>query len=349
MLGARVAVGDDPGAGLQQRDAVVQDDRPDRDARVERAAGQRVEDRAGVGAAAVLLELRDDLHRAHLRRARDGARREGRAQQVERRDAGRELADDLRDEVRDVREPLRLEEPLDLHRPGQADAREVVAAEVDEHHVLGAVLLRGEQPLRVAVARARRAGDRVHRRARAVEPDERLRRRADEGDAVELEQEEVRRRVDAAQRPVDRERRGAGAPLRPLREDDLERVAGADVLLAALDAPLVVGLARRTPGRAAGPAPAPAGSGGTAPSSSAVDLGRVAREHLGDRAAVVEADEHVGDDEPALGQPAAVVRQRHGRLELRDVVVAEVADDRLVERLRPPRSVTRRSPLPTSE
>ena len=84
--------------------------------------------------------------------------------------------------------------------PGAAHAREVVAAEVDEHHVLGAVLLRGEQPLGVALARLRRAGDRVQRRARALALDERLGRRADEREPVELEQEEVRRRVDAPQR-----------------------------------------------------------------------------------------------------------------------------------------------------
>ena len=126
-----------------------------------------------------------------------------------------QLAGHLRDEVRDVREALRLEEALDLHRPGPADAREVVAAEVDEHHVLGPVLLGGEQPLGVAVARARRAGDRVHRRARPSALDERLRRRADERDAVELEQEEVRRRVDAAQRAVERERRRRRSAARP--------------------------------------------------------------------------------------------------------------------------------------
>ena len=39
VLGARVAVGDDAGARLEQRDAVVEDDRPDRDARVERPPG----------------------------------------------------------------------------------------------------------------------------------------------------------------------------------------------------------------------------------------------------------------------------------------------------------------------
>ena len=47
---------------------------------------------------------------------------------------------------------------------------------------------------------------------------------------------------------------------------------------------------------------------------------------------VVELDERVGDDEQALGKVRAGVGQRNGRLELRDVVVAQVADDGLVER-----------------
>ena len=60
-----------------------------------------------------------------------------------------------------MREALGLEESLDAHRSRPADAREVVPAEVDEHHVLGALLLGGEQPLGVTLAGARRAGDRV--------------------------------------------------------------------------------------------------------------------------------------------------------------------------------------------
>ena len=47
--------------------------------------------------------------------------------------------------------------------------------------------------------------------------------------------------------------------------------------------------------------------------------------------AVVEADERVADDEAALGEAAPVLRQRHGRLQPRDVVVGEVADDRQPE------------------
>ena len=125
-------------------------------------------------------------------------------------------------------------------RAGHADAREVVAAEVDEHHVLGAVLLRREQRLGVALAGRDRAGDRVERGARALALDDRLRRAADEREVAELEQEEIRRRVDAAERAVELERRRRGRPLGALRDHDLEDVALADVLLRALDAAQVL-------------------------------------------------------------------------------------------------------------
>ena len=156
--------------------------------------------------------------------------------------------------MRHVRVPLRLHELLDADRAGNADAREVVAAEVDEHHVLGAVLLRREQRLGVALARRDRAGDRVERGARAFALDHRLRRAADEREPVELQQEEIRRRVDAAERAVELERRRGGRPLGALRDHDLEDVALADVLLRALDAAQVlvaVGEAAQRPGHAA--------------------------------------------------------------------------------------------------
>ena len=94
-------------------------------------------------------------------------------------DAVAQLAGDLGDEVRDVREALDLRKRSTSHGAGPADAGEVVAAEVDEHHVLGAILLRGEQAARRRPRRAascRRSGS---ARARALELDVRLRRRAD--------------------------------------------------------------------------------------------------------------------------------------------------------------------------
>ena len=153
-----------------------------------------------------------------------------------------------------------------------------------------------------------------------------------ERELAELEQEEVRRRVDAAQRAVDVDRRGAGRPLGALREDDLERVALADVLLRALDAAHVLEPSRRSGASVRRPV-APGLEPGQRPVEPLRDLDRVAAQDLGHAQDVVELDERVGDDELALGKVRPGVGQRNGRLELRDVVVAEVADDRLVERL----------------
>src|SRR6266508_1544034 len=61
------------------------------------------------------------------------------------------------------------------------------------------------------------------------------------------------------------------------------------------------------------------------------ELRRVAGEDFRDALRVVEADERLDNDEPALGESRPLVGERHGRLELRDEVVAEVADDRDVE------------------
>src|SRR5213079_2474302 len=96
VLGGGIRVGDDAAARLQVRDAVVQHERADGDARVELALPREgVADRARVDAAAVALELRDDLHRPHLRRPRDRAGGEAGAQELERRGAVTELADHL--------------------------------------------------------------------------------------------------------------------------------------------------------------------------------------------------------------------------------------------------------------
>src|SRR6266566_5157414 len=124
----------------------------------------------------------------------------------------------------DVRELLRFEKPLDLDRAWHADAREVVAAQVDEHHVLGTVLLRGEQALGVTGTALGRAGDRIQARARSLNLDVRLWGRADESEIAKLEEEEVRRRVDAPEGAVHRERRCGRRSLRPLGKHDLERV-----------------------------------------------------------------------------------------------------------------------------
>ena len=135
-------------------------------------------------------------------------------------------------------EALDGHELLDVDRAVGADPPEVVATEVDEHHVLGALLrVLGElarEPLVLGVgAPARpRPGDRAHRGDAVAEADERLGRGAEHGAAVEAHEVEVRARVEDAQRAVDGERRRRRGAVEPLGEDDLEHVARDDVLLA---------------------------------------------------------------------------------------------------------------------
>ena len=64
------------------------------------------------------------------------------------------------------------------------------------------------------------------------------------------------------------------------------------------------------------------------------DRSCVAGEYFRRPARVVEPDERVDGDEPALRQLRPERRQRNGRLELCDMVVTEVPDDRHVEPVR---------------
>ena len=92
--------------------------------------------------------------------------------------------------------------------PGRATRPEVVAPEVDEHHVLGALLrvaleLLGEElVLRGRGATRARAGDRVGRQLVALDLEQQLRAGADDLERGHADEEQVRARVDAAQAAV---------------------------------------------------------------------------------------------------------------------------------------------------
>src|SRR5207247_3016104 len=116
-------------------------------------------------------------------------------------------------------------------------------------------------------------------------------------------------------------------PLRALREDDLERVAGANVLLRRADSGFVVGTGWRALREPA--AAVPGGKAGRGPGEEPRDLVAVAPDHLRGVLDVVETDQDVGDEEAALRQTGALLRKLDGGLEPRRVVVGEVADDRL--------------------
>src|SRR4029077_18174417 len=112
---------------------------------------------------------------------------------------------------------------------------------------------------------------------------------ADEREVVDLEQEEIRRGVDAAECAIELRRRGRRAPLGPLRDDDLEDVALADVLLRATDATEVL-LALREPAKRS-PRAGPARQLRLGAGEERGHFVVVADEHLRDAAPVVKADE----------------------------------------------------------
>src|SRR3990172_11492943 len=198
--------------------------------------------------------------------------------------------------------------------------------------MLRAVLLRGEQALRRAWTRVRGARNRVQARASPLGLDKRLRRRPDEREVAELEQEEIRRGVHAAERPVKVERGRAGRPLCALRDDDLERVAGDDVLLSGRDRTLVR-LPRRMP-PAWARAAAGAGEFDVRDVQLRAQLDRIAAQPLRRSRHVIEAEHRLDDDEPALGKLWPVRRERHCRLERRSEVGAEGPHHRFSEALR---------------
>ena len=274
VLGRRVGVGDEPAAGLQVGDPVVQEHRPQRDAGVEPDAGDVVADHAGVEAAPVALELGDDLHRPHLGRARHGPGRERRPQQVPGADAVGDLAGDLGDEVRDVREPLDLEEALDVHRARRQTRERSLRPRSTSITCSARSFSEASSRSASPSPAAGRPGDRVQARARALELHVRLRRRADHRVVAELEQEQVRRRVDPAQRAVDRERRGGRRAARPAARarSGTRRRRGCAPCSGERAASCVAWSGKRTSGPAAAPVEA-AGTSAGASSSARITSG----------------------------------------------------------------------------
>ena len=142
---ARVGVGHDAAAGTEPHAAAGQLQGADGD--VELEAGDRAgeADRAGVDLAAGGLELGDDAQRLHLGRAGDRAWRKGRAQDVSVAHAVPQPPVDVGHQVPEPGVGLGGGLPRGDDRAVLAHATQVVAHEVDDHHVLGGVLDRAAQ------------------------------------------------------------------------------------------------------------------------------------------------------------------------------------------------------------
>ena len=103
-----------------------------------------------------------------------------------------------------------------------ADPSEVVPSQIDEHDVLGALLLValqlfGEPEVFLVVRAARaRAGDRMRFHAPSLDTHEHFRRRPDNGETAHPHEVHVGRRVDVTQGAIDRERIGGDVGLEAL-------------------------------------------------------------------------------------------------------------------------------------
>src|SRR5690606_38615402 len=189
--------------------------------------------------------------------------RKARAQYVDRVEPGLQDALDVADDMLDVRVLLDRHLVGDPDGAGHRDAPDVIAREVDQHQVLGALLRVGEQfvgqrlvllgrhaalagpgegtdgdALGLVATRRDRGGD---ARIGLVAYLDRLLAHQDLGrgtDHVEIPEVvvvHVRRGVDRAQRPIQPQRRMGERLAQALADLDLHHVAGNDVFLRARD------------------------------------------------------------------------------------------------------------------
>ncbi len=137
-------IGHDAGAGLNVGVPVLEDNGAQGDAGVGVAIEAEVTDSAGVDAAFVFFKLVEELHGTDFGRAADGARGEGGAHDVEGGFVGTQFAGDVGDDVHDVAVAFDRHEVGDFDGAELRDAADIVAGEVDEHEVFGALFGVGE-------------------------------------------------------------------------------------------------------------------------------------------------------------------------------------------------------------
>ena len=137
----RVRERDDRAASPYGGVAAVEHDGADNDVEVDSPVQRKVTDGSGVDPPRARFERVDDLHRANLGCAGHRAAREEGSHAGHGRFAVAQFADHRRDHLVDGRERLDRAEVRHCNRAGSANAVEIVADQVDDHQVLGLVLL----------------------------------------------------------------------------------------------------------------------------------------------------------------------------------------------------------------
>ena len=132
-------------------------------------------------------------------------------------------------------------ESIDAHRPRSRDATDVVAPEVDEHDVLGDLLLVVQQfvlefeVFRLVDAASSRTRDGSVTDQSVVHAHQHLGRRTDDLNLSRIEKVHVGRGIEGPQHAIEREGIDGARPLELLTRHDLKDVAGEDVFSGPLD------------------------------------------------------------------------------------------------------------------
>ena len=125
----------------------------------------------------------------------------------------------------------------EAHAADGADPAHVVAAQINQHQMLGQFLGIGQQfrfqrlILLLGGAAPAGAGDGAHRQQPVLQPRQNLRRGADDVEIAQVEKIHVGRGVQPAQRPVQIQRRGLEWGGQSLRQHHLHAISGQDVVL----------------------------------------------------------------------------------------------------------------------
>ena len=236
-LALRIAVRHDARAGAHGEGVPLDAGGADGDGQVHVAAEAHVTHGAAVRSPGGGFQFRDDLHGPDLGCAGKGAGREGSPDQLPGVAVRPQVADNVGDQMHHVAVALHEHQVRHLHGAGFGHPAQVVASQVHQHEMFGALLLVhqqlvGQGPVFLFVAAPRPgAGDGTQGGDPVFQADHGLGRRADQDELVQVHEEEIGRRIDVALGPV----KGPGVGRRRagerLADDRLDDVAGPDVVL----------------------------------------------------------------------------------------------------------------------
>src|SRR5439155_14749351 len=124
-------IGHNPSASLHVRFSIFQNYRTQRDATIAIPVKTEPADRSGIKSTPCFLQLSNDLHRANLRSARNGARRKSGAKGIKGTQTITQSRLNMRDNVHDVTVTLDRHLLGHTHAADLCDAAKIVASEID--------------------------------------------------------------------------------------------------------------------------------------------------------------------------------------------------------------------------